>query len=67
MNTTQDAVSLPPDDGPVRPRVLVARLGAMNHYLTPLSLARHGMLERFYTDLYLHSRLLRGSVDPGAW
>jgi len=28
----------------------------MNHYLTPVSLASRGMLERFYTDVYLGSR-----------
>lgn len=34
-------------------RVLVAQLGARNHYLTPIALARHSILERLYTDLYV--------------
>lgn len=44
------------------PRVLVARLGAMNHYLTPVSLARQGMLEHFYTDIYLGSERVRRMI-----
>lgn len=53
---------------PTATRVTVARLGAMNHYLTPVSLARQGMLERFYTDLYLGrrtARLLRALGQTG--
>ena len=41
------------------PRVIVAQLGARRHYLVPVTLHHHGMLERFYTDIYIDSRVSR--------
>lgn len=38
---------------PLQSSVLVAILGARMHYAVPIVLMRHGMLARFYTDLYL--------------
>jgi glycosyltransferase involved in cell wall biosynthesis len=54
MSTTQ--TSPPRREQIAVPQVAVAQLGARNHYATPIVLARHGMLARFYTDIYAGSR-----------
>lgn len=47
-------------------QILVAQLGARRHYAVPAAFHVAGKLEMFYTDVYLSSEVLRGSVAIAA-
>lgn len=52
------------DLGPSAQRIVVAQLGARRHYAVPLALHAHGLLQHFFTDLYVkrgwQRQVLRG-------
>ena len=43
---------LPPTNSLMKPKVIVAQLGARMHYAVPVLFKRAGMLEHFFTDFY---------------
>ena len=46
----------------MHPQVLVAQLGARRHYVVPVALHSQGMLDRFCTDVYIRSPVVRSML-----